>query len=308
MPLPTQETSELPDTLRPYTFHDVDLMIKGNEAIGACPFCCREGKFSVNVETGQWACVICGGDTDKGGGNIYTFLRKLHEMSFEATSTQDYALLASERNYLDSQVLLEWQLAKSVATGDWIVPGYSISKHEIVQLYRYILQADGKRRLLPTPTLGHTLFGLNLWSNTKSMVDICEGPWDGIAWYEMLSRYKLAGDNNAYVPTGNRNLSLLGDHNVVGAPGCSTFAERWLGLFAGKVVNLLYDNDHERIHPVTGRPIPPAGLHGMRRVAKMLVAYKHPPKEVNYLKWHEQGWDPSLPSGYDVRDLLSSNT
>src|SRR4051812_20952068 len=44
------------DKLRPYEFHGVYLepTAGGREALGDCPFCDKESKFSVNTETGLW--------------------------------------------------------------------------------------------------------------------------------------------------------------------------------------------------------------------------------------------------------------
>ena len=61
---------DVPEKLRPYTFHGVELDWHGKEdAIGDCPFCGRERKFRVNVKTGLFRCLVCSEGSAKGGGN-----------------------------------------------------------------------------------------------------------------------------------------------------------------------------------------------------------------------------------------------
>src|SRR4051812_33530074 len=90
-----------PDTLRPYLFHGLDLMWRdgGEQATADCPFCGRSGKFSVNIQSGEWRCFVCNEGEDKGkpirGGNAIVFLRKLQEYS--ANPDAPYTELASNR-------------------------------------------------------------------------------------------------------------------------------------------------------------------------------------------------------------------
>jgi hypothetical protein len=45
----------------------------------------------------------------------------------------------------------------------------------------------------------------------------------------------------------------------------------------------------------------------MKRIAKMLLSSKEPPVNINYLKWGTEGYDLSLKSGTDIRDLLTGD-
>lgn len=296
----------LPPTLRPYEFHGVRfLRIDRDEASAACPFCDREGKFEVNVQTGQYKCWVCEQGNKKGGGNAYVFMRLLHEQCMELTQPADYAELAESRGYLDAQVLIEWGVCKSFLTGNWLIPGYN-ADGKLTGLYQLI-----GRRLLPTPLPEekghiHALHGVLLFDRRKQTVLVCEGPWDGMALYELLSRTKRTDEGLR--ETANRSASLLTslDCNVLAVPGANTFFERWLPLFAGKIVWLLYDNDHERRHGKTGKMVEPAGLHGMQRTARMLRAAAEPPRELHFMQWDSTNfWSPALPSGFDLRDLLT---
>ena len=299
--MPKVEAETVPENLRPYHFHGVDLDWKsgGKEATGDCPFCGREGKFSVVVQTGQWRCFVCNEGEDKGkavkGGNAHVFIRKLWEYSAKATN--GCKELAAGRGYVSDECLLMWEVVKSVTTGHWLIPGYN-AEGALNQLYLY------RKFPQPTPTLGHQLHGVNLYDASKPIVDLCEGPWDGIAWWEMLSQVK--DFEGKLSQTGNVSNSLLVERNVLAVPGCGTFLESWLPLFAGKVVTLLYDNDLPRTHPKTGATIAPGGLEGMKRVARILSESPEPPESINYLKWGEEHYNTDLPHGHDLRDYLNN--
>jgi hypothetical protein len=156
---------------------------------------------------------------------------------------------------------------------------------------------DGRSKLLPTPTLGHQLHGMNLFDPKKRTVYVCEGPWDGMALWEIARQAKVAdGELRA---TANPDGSLLAHASVIAVPGCTTFLESWVSLFAGKTVCLMFDSDH----PTEKNAIPP-GHAGMLRVARLLYSSKTPPAEVKILKWGSGGYDSELPSGYDVRDAV----
>jgi len=289
--------SNIPANLRPYLFHGVNLQWDDKVATGDCPWCGREGKFSVDVETGLWRCYVCGEGTDKGGGNAYTFLRKLWEMADKGTT--DYSGLAEDRRLLPD-TLVHWELAVSPLTGDWLVPGHN-TDGKLCQLYRKVVGAD-RSRLLPTSGLGHQIHGMPTYHGDLGTVYVCEGPWDGMALWEAMGRCKRTEDGLAQ--TANLGHSLLAEANVLAVPGCSTFLEAWLPLFQGKQVVLMYDNDHWHKNPATGKLSAPAGWAGMRRVAGLLNGVAD---SVKILRWGgEEDHDASLPPGYDVRDLLTT--
>ena len=268
-----------PEQLRPYTFHGVNLQQPDSkESVGDCPFCGKEIHFYIEVATGKWHCKSCGDS-----GNAVTFLRKLWKLSDE--NTTDYIDLAEDRKLLFPETVMHWGCARSILTRKWLIPGYN-SKAKLCQLYQYVETAKGKQ-LLPTPTMGHQLHGVNLYKS-KPQVFLCEGPWDGMVLWEMLAHAKPDAEGNL-VTTSNQDASLLSDANVLAVPGCTVFSKNWLPLFFGKVVNLMYDNDHPCKHPKTGKTIQPAGYHGMVRVAGILSAAKKPPTEIKYLKWEELG-------------------
>lgn len=297
---------DMPEHLRPYHFHGLEFVMEGDEGIADCPWCGRERKFSVNSKTGLWRCMVCNEGNENGrmvkGGNIYIFLRKLWTMSLENTKPNDYKQLAQDRRLEHPETPKLWGLCRSIATGHWLVPGYN-AEGKITGLYQYI-KSSARSILYPTPTLGHHLHGVNLYRPKCETVWLCEGPWDAMALWESLRVCTLA--DGVLKATTDPKRSMLRTNCVLAVPGCEVFLDSWGSLFAGVTVNLMYDNDHPRTHPRTGQAIAPAGLNGMQRVAKLLAALPKPPAALQYLQWGNAGYNPDLPSGYDVRDYLAN--
>lgn len=315
---------DIPDTLKPYVWHGVELNVlkDGNQVTGDCPFCGREGKFVVRKDDGRWRCLLCATGSSKGGGNIPSFLASILDLSKRATKEEDLEELAESRNLLGTESLKEWGVCKSVLTDEWIMPGYSIN-NKLVQLYRYVL-LDGKHRLLATPGVAHTMFGVQHFDPEKPTVHITEGPWDGMAWWEMLRLAHL--QEGKYKLTSNSEECLYSTINVLSVPGCGTFSDVWCRILEGKEVVLMYDNDHPKTHKPkvdptangkatskpgkSSKPIvsAPAAYVGMKRVTRLLSESEYNPKKVEYLAWGgaNRNHDPRRPSGYDIRDLLSS--
>ena len=296
-----------PKNLRPYIFHGVDLTWSddGDNATGECTWCGRDGKFSVETATGLWRCFVCAEGTDKGGGNAHTFIRMLWERSQdygEITCPDD---LAKDRGLLPNS-LKAWGVCQSALTHDWLVPGFG-ADGKLNQLYRYLDDsATGKRKLLPTPELHHQIHGANLYDPNRKTVYIAEGPWDGMALWEMLRAVKVTDEG--LTVTGSEAASLLGDANVVAIPGCGSVGspfEKWLPLFAGKRVVMMFDSDHPREHPQGSGRYTQAGMDAAKRCAEILARAEEPPEEILWVKWGENGYDPDQKSGYDVRDVLS---
>src|SRR5437879_1902350 len=139
------QTVETPKNLRPFLFHGLDLATKGSHAVGDCPFCGKEGKFSVEVETGKWRCFICNIGAENGkviqGGNVFTFLRLLWDRSDAATNGATTEL-AKNRGLLDPSTLTRWGVCQSIIDRAWLVPGYA-PDGKLCQLCRYA-KSNGK--------------------------------------------------------------------------------------------------------------------------------------------------------------------
>ena len=316
--MPSLKT-DVPGPLRPYLFHGLDLDARPggpDNRETTCPFCGKEKKFSVSAATGKWCCRVCQTGTDKGGGNVYTFLRLLWAAADAATAAGELDGLATDRALLDPMTLTHWGVVKSPLTGEWLVPGYG-PDGKLCQLYRYAgygsAGSGGKPILLATPTLPHGLFAPAPWAATdRPTVYLAEGPWDGMALWEMLRATKPAPLRGLTL-TGNDAASLLATAAVLALPGCGAAGAplgRFRPLLAGRAVVLLFDNDHRK--EVNGRTIEGAGAAAARRAARVLAEEaEHLPASLAVL-----AWDPSVPGaanaeladGYDVRDVLSQGT
>lgn len=312
------KTEELPEALHPYEFHKLVLTKRAGskEVTADCPFCGRSQKLSINSTNGMWRCLVCNEGEEKGksvkGGNSMSFLRTLFRLGMEAVETPSpevqarYKELATDRGFLQVSTLTKWQIAPSLITGEWTIPSYN-PEGKICQFSRYarVKVNDGyKNRWLNTKGLAPQIFGMHLWNKTKPFVYVCEGPWDAMILYEMLTSVKRT--ENGLAPTGSIRSSLYNDANIIALPGCNQFNERWCSLFEGMHVILMFDNDHPKRHPRTGQLMPPAALMGAQRVTEILTSHHKPPEAINYLRWGTEGFDPSLPSGTDLRDVFKS--
>lgn len=293
--------NQTPPSLKPYIFHGLNGLkdIGRPQAISDCPLCKKESKFFINTKTGLWDCKGC-----RAMGNPASYLQQLWAISDEVT--KDYSELTKDRRLLFDDTLMHWRAARSVASGDWVIPGYN-AVGTLTQLYRYRADAKTKkRRLLATSETQHGLHGVPLYRQDCDTVYLLEGYWDGSAFWEIMRMTKDTG--HGYAQTGSESSSLLANACVLATPGCNVFQEAWAPLFSGKRVILIYDNDHEKPHPTTGKMIQGAAYLGMKRVSEILSRADTPPSEIHYVQWGSKTYfNPDLPSGFDVRDFLTKD-
>ena len=300
MPKQTITTTEekIEDALRPYQFHGVDIEepSRGHEAISTCPFCDHK-KFSVNIENGLFRC--WSGSCAK-QGNITVFIRDYYDLCKEETTSSDYDKLAALSGFVSGVAAEQFGCVLSINRDEWLVPGYNHEKH-LSNLYRFMdcKDKDGewKKKLLPTPTLGHQLFNFHNYDDKKSAVHICEGWRDAIAWIETLAEIRMSDSR-----------SVLDDVSVVAVPGVTSFKIGWANLFADKNVYLLFDNDHPKYNDKGKAENDPAGVLGIKRTASILDAAKHKPASINFLDWSgglSKGYSTDYRDGMDLRDVLS---
>lgn len=294
---PNAAPNTAPAVLRPYTFHGVDLAVQGGHAVGDCPFCGRDGKFSVDTQSGLWRCFGCGEGTVNGGGNALVFIRQLYEHLLLDPNIITFREKVAADRRLAGESTAAWGIVQ--CNGSWIVPGYS-AEGRLDQLYRRTHVLDQSKNewqwlLLPTPGLWpegkvHTLhmpIAVNDFDLSRPDIVVCEGPWDGMALWDVWDNDENMFGMNA---------------NIVAVPGCNIWRDEWSEMCRNKNVVLLYDSDHPR-REGKGRELK-AGYDGMARVAKRLSGIA---ASVKYIKWGKDGYDPSVPSGWDVRDVLTSS-
>lgn len=289
-PAPKSDTPP-PHGLLPYLHHGMDLEIKDGHGVGDCPLCGAEGKFSADCDSGLWRCWVCGGGTDRGGGNPLMFLRLLHEAALDANRTLVSEFLnevVEDRRLLNAATPDTWGVCRSkIPPHPWLVPGYSTSG-KVDQLYKRVRtqkpNGEWVWSLLPTPGVweegrGHALhMPPSDHLPERDSVHIFEGPWDGMAYWE---------------------AAQLQGTNVVAVPGCNVWRDEWTVMCRGKHVTIFFDSDHPRRQGVRTYV---AGYDGVARIAKRLAGVA---RSVSWLRWGREGWDPDKPRGWDVRDALS---
>lgn len=277
-------TSAEPDKLRPYAFHGVHFSANGSpgHVVADCPFCGKEGKFSVDVVTGLWRCWVCGAGTVAGGGNGLVFTRLIWETACNrvvGVPEPFRAAVAKDRKLLLPNTVAAWGVCQA-RDGAWLVPGYG-TDGKLDQVYRRV-KAKDSWQLRPTPGIWpegkvhHLHLPAGDFDPERPNIIVCEGPWDGMALWEV---WQQSGMSNT---------------NIIAVPGCSTWRDEWTQLCKGKCVTLLYDSDHP---PTLG------GYKGMMRAAKRLSGVA---ASVRYLRWGPDGYHPERPNGWDVRDELST--
>lgn len=227
----------------------------GNNVQGVCPFCGKR-KFFVNPETRQWDCKVClleGGHTK--------FVDAIVEFAREKAGLREISPLAKAKG-LASSTLRRAGVGFLPTSKNYVVPVYKADGSGVwtVQVY------DGKiLRGLSDHPVG--LLGWEKIADSKE-VWICEGAWDMFALQQMLAMDHLSGV-------------------VVAAPGAGTFKADWSGMFAGKIVHVMYDAD-----------LP--GKRGANKIANILSSIA---KSIDYLIWPSD-----MKEGYDVRDWMQEHT
>lgn len=281
------------DECAAWAAHGVDLGPPNGsgQRSGECPFC-GEPKLSVAGATGVGRCFQCHvGPPGKNGVhclNPTNFLRELWATAERYTTDAKLDFLAVERGLLSADSLRAFGVRVHPLTREYCVPGRSLTDGEVGQLYRFCEVPGGRKRLYATPGLPHQVHGPLPLGEGVETVWLCEGPWDGAALHEALSLR----------PGG------LGTDAVLAVPGCGVFPEGWAKFLGGKVVVLCFDSDRPRERPPGSGKFTTAGRDAARRTAGVLSKCSSPPREVRWLAWGPEGYDPTLPDGHDVRDFL----
>lgn len=259
-----------------------ELNNSGTEFLGDCPFwCCLEddkhGKFSMNIQTGQWRCFYGGGQ-----GNTFDLIRNLHSQYFDRTTDDQYVKLkALRRGSVDIKVLKEMQVAWNPATNEWLLPSWGTdgAVKGIINLYVYRKSFDvdsGKQsmQVLSGPTFKHVPYGIHrLRSGIQRPIWVLEGHFDYLAANSLLRSTE---------PRQSENVDTLG------APGAGTFPRQFLNVFSGRDVVLMFDHDK-------------AGQEGMESITKAMAANGVFPSSLRHITWPT---DSSIGPGYDVTDVV----
>ncbi len=292
---PPPNTTDIPEYVKPFTFHGLALSVKATSSTGACPFC-DEQKFSVKNDTGQF---ICGGCHAR--GNASSFVRYLWEQSSPTGPSLDR--LAAERE-CTLATLQHFGARASLINGVALLPIYN---HEptpkLVNLYRvtYFME-EGKQKIKPqsTPGLNVYLYGAQHLKESTKRVWLVEGPWKTHAWTEVLQSLRAVnpGDNGDLPIRRTTNIaeSLARDTIVLGVNGVRSFKKDYKDFLGNREVFIAYDNDHPKTLK-TGK----TEINGYEWSLKTASIISSPKKKL--LAWGKAGYNPDYPSGYDLRDL-----
>jgi len=261
-----------PTKLKPYVFHAVDLTWNksSEEATGECPFCGKENHFYVNKKSGQFNCKVC-----SESGNAYSFLAKLVDYSRKATKREDFVELSEERN-VPPEALEAWHCCRSIVDGTWLIPQYN-AKGKVANVCRAYKDAEGRWRVFGTSGCKLHPFGLHLVNGKQTRRHVLEGPWDGMAFWAVLSGIRKRGTR--YVKTKDVKQSLAATEAVIAVPGSGNFNEDWFEHLDGEETRLYFDNDHPKKHPTSGKTTKP-GWDGMERIVKLAGNSKQHPFRV----------------------------
>lgn len=257
--------------LRPFEFHGLDLVpSSGDEYVSDCLFCDKESHLFVNSNTGQWGCKKCGKS-----GNVYTFLEAVVDKYRDSTTDKDYNALSVMRDGLPVAAIRAAGMVKD-DQGRWLLPVRN-AKGTVTDI-RWTLPREYTRKgsdrvrydcsFKSTPEMHLTLWGMEVLAQparSSEPVFTCEGEWDGIIFMWLLRLLKREGV-------------------VVAVPGASSFKDKWVELFQGRRVFLLYDNDR-------------AGDDGSMKVGRLLNGVV---RTLYYIHWPDH-----RPEGYDIRDLVT---
>ena len=290
-------TSE--DYTRPFTFHGVDLQVDGRKKTiqGDCPFCGKEGHFYVKTSTGQWTCHRC-----QEKGNVSTFLKSLHQAGARITTDTELQELSQDRK-VSVEALKAWEVVRHpVHPGEWLIP-VTNQKGSLANVFRVVREKNSWKALGTPGQKVHPFRPGNKHrpQEPQSMI-ILEGPWDGMAAWDLLAAFRTVGSLNPksrLIPTRSRDKSLLADVSVMSVPGAGTFSQDWVEDLQGLDVFAWFDNDHPKKTP-TGKTVKP-GWDGMKRI-QAIVEKTGGPKSLHLLSWGRQGFTRDLPDGHDVRD------
>jgi len=186
----------------------------GDQIIGNCIFCEKKNKFYVNIKTKKWDCKVCGLH-----GGFKTFLMEVatHCKQF---FTGSKAKELSKNKSISKNTLKSFNVGYNPHTSNYIYPVYNIEQTEVLDIRIY-----KNNRFISTATCKTTLGNWKEFMKGDRKIWICEGEWDGMAFYEAMQ------------------LKEIKEVSIVWVPGVEIFKGDWTIYFKDKDVRIVYDND-----------------------------------------------------------------
>ena len=198
--------------LRGYEQHGVRFTdANDTQGYGACPFCNKEGKFYVSLESGLFDCKTCGLS-----GNLDTFLEETSREYRERFKGRVVRGLADDRG-LKPKTLRAWGIGWGA--GFYSIPLSGNPSRRVTDIRRYTV---GGKSL--STTGGRASFIVPLELTEARRLWLCEGEWDALALYEVLRAVGV-------------------DDEVYGVPGAANLPNRLVEMLYGREVIVAYDND-----------------------------------------------------------------
>lgn len=286
------------EATRPFTFHGVTFSKEvHNQAVGDCPFCGKQGHFTVNlvekdnpkkkdpktnkpykVDAGAWDCKRCG----KAGG-VQQFLQALYQHYLSKTGPAEYKALSAMRDNFPWEA---FQAAKLAYDADRSVPRWLIPLYDFQGRLKNLYAWTGPGRgLMSTSGCETSLYYPSDPSSPPPKmpndwpVILCEGEWDAIAMAHLRTK---AGKTKRSTPPA----IILAVH------GATTFDSSLTKYFDGRQLYTMFDHDE-------------AGQNGTAKICGLLA--ESPVKSLSVLDWSELAPAPEELSGYDVRDYITAN-
>lgn len=249
-----------------------------NQVYGVCPLCgsysskidAVKPSFYINPENKKWDCKICYPQ----GGGYQTYLKEIYDSALKATTDKDLLRLSAKKTGVKVKTLKDFEVVYSPRINQFLIPVWDMEKKELYNLRRYSTKSN---ILKNAPGCKAILY--NLWQLPKDHLTIwlCEGEWDAMIMHQIIQELKL--DRTA----------------VISAPGAGVFNANWQHYFRGKIVHVIYDNDHDTVK--NGRLVIGAGKAGQKKVESILGST---PKQLDYINWLS-----NHDSGFDLRDLYN---
>lgn len=208
-------------------------------------------------------------------------MRQLHAAYLALMTKEDYAWLREMRPGITTAMFKKYGVVR-FGPSSVGVPSYNMewtaSKIVSFPLWRELSKNGGVYRQFMNPRLIKSgLFGLQFLNPRKRKpLYICEGQWDLMAWDGVCTKYIMKS-----------GIPFSETIDMIAVCGSGGFPRRNISLLNGRDVYLLFDNDD-------------AGLAGVERLRHVISETGTVP-----LSLHRLTWADDLPSGYDIRDLIS---
>jgi len=218
--------------------------------VGDCPFC-GEPKMFINEKSHNWDCKKCMRE-----GGFIGFLEQISKHC-QDNFRGNVAVALRKKRGLRLSTFREFGVGYNEVTGKYTLPINNVLSGRLQDLRMY------SNKLLSTKTCKVGMLGWDKLVEDSDVIWLCEGEWDGMAMWEILSLI----DEKA---------------TVLAVPGSGTLKTEWLSLFQNKQVRVVYDNDS-------------AGFAGAKKVYKKLGVIVN---DIRFVHWPDK-----YAKGFDLRDL-----